>query len=794
MRAKTWLRNWGLLLAMACSASCADEVGSPAPHAHDTPIEEQEPGQDTQALTRRADPLSAVGHGGFFDAKGVEIEPDSRFIRNAQLYYLERLRASADTQAAAQFERKQARIKRIVDDEVLANSFLITWFTNQSNTSEGAAIAAKNAALRGHYLRTYQPDRKEKDPLGLTPAQRERLTGEGAIPLSLTTNGGKEYLEECLNAGVPTPPDWGSADWSGPNPLIKKFIVTGLAADVYTFESKSPRGICMALPRYNPDSRTIALLGVICLGADTSKACFWDNEDVPRSGITPIEDFRGGAQLAGGDICSDCHAGENPYVVHPGSAVDIGAIQHPNSWYDPLVIASWPQNPGPTNVLDPIVLAGGDGSCLSCHQYGSAGRFPEASTALPGWCNAVFRNAVGLGSATKTMPLGGGSLDFSKHINGLDAACGDPPSEGVDVPSDGIKNDPGFLSPPIVVAPLYGCATKIVVRGTVMHSKVDVMIDGVLVNSVETLNPNETIVDVPALVPGQKVTAVQRNGMGTSAPSDPVEVRDHKVDFPMGLPAPTIDPKLIYECGRMIAVHALPGSNVTVYTNNTDPRTYVSAGEWTNLPPGKIPFDFADEFTAEYEICGDSSPRSSPPEVAVAAPPTVPAPKLEPPQTYAGQELVTMSNLLNGALSELSVAGFGQVAQFSTAVSWMPDIYVAGALGRPLQSGDVLQGMQVLCEKGPPTDLPPTTSCKELPPPRIRHPHIGDTIVIVTDSIPGANVRITTSLGEELGDGSGVLIALKRPLTTSDVLLVVQQVGECTSSQAYRVNVRNAQG
>jgi hypothetical protein len=262
----------------------------------------------------------------------------------------------------------------------------------------------------------------------------------------------------------------------------------------------------------------------------------------------------------------------------------------------------------------------------------------------------------------------------------------------------------------------------------------------------------------------------------------------------MGLPAPTIDPTLIYECGHMIAVRALPGSTVTVYTNDADPRSYITAGDWTNLPPGKVPFDFGDKFSAEYELCGDSSPRSSPPEVAVAAPPSVPAPKLEPPQTYAGQELVTMSNLLHGSLGILDVGGFGQVAQFSTAISWMPDINVAAGLGRPLQSGDTLQGMQSLCDKGPPTDLPPTTGCKELPPPRIRHPHIGDTIVIVTDSVPGANVRITTSLGEELGDGSGILIALKRPITTTDVLLVVQQVGECTSSQAYRVNVRNSQG
>jgi hypothetical protein len=43
-----------------------------------------------------------------------------------------------------------------------------------------------------------------------------------------------------------------------------------------------------------------------------------------------------------------------------------------------------------------------------------------------------------------------------------------------------------------------------------------------------------------------------------------------------------------------------------------------------------------------------------------------------------------------------------------------------------------------------------------------------------------------------LGDGSGTVIWLKRPLTGVDIITVVQQLTDkCTSSTGYRVSVRN---
>jgi hypothetical protein len=66
-----------------------------------------------------------------------------------------------------------------------------------------------------------------------------------AMPIN---SGGAAYVAECLNAGVPTPPDWGSSLWRPNGTLERPFISTTLKAEVYFYESQTPRGVCMALP------------------------------------------------------------------------------------------------------------------------------------------------------------------------------------------------------------------------------------------------------------------------------------------------------------------------------------------------------------------------------------------------------------------------------------------------------------------------------------------------------------------------------------------------------------------
>ena len=97
-----------------------------------------------------------------------------------------------------------------------------------------------------------------------------------------------------------------------------------------------------------------------------------------------------------------------------------------------------------------------------------------------------------------------------------------------------------------------------------------------------------------------------------------------------------------------------------------------------------------------------------------------------------------------------------------------------------------------MCSEGPKTETPRAEEFEALPAPRIRHPLVGDNYVVVTESVPGARIRVYDGSGNELGDGSGTVIMLNRAITGADTITAVQQLGECTSSTGYRVSVRNA--
>jgi hypothetical protein len=153
----------------------------------------------------------------------------------------------------------------------------------------------------------------------------------------LTGSGGAAYRAECLAAGVPIPPDFGPGSaWvsRGLIPQSSLFIVAGLGAEVLTYQSTSPEGMCVALPRFNTTTNLVELDGVICLGKTTSKVCFWDNEKngtaftFTRGDAVPFNNFGGGTELLAnaGGVCSDCHAGENPYIIHPDPSTILGGL------------------------------------------------------------------------------------------------------------------------------------------------------------------------------------------------------------------------------------------------------------------------------------------------------------------------------------------------------------------------------------------------------------------------------------------------------------------------------------
>jgi hypothetical protein len=250
-----------------------------------------------------------------------------------------------------------------------------------------------------------------------------------AIP---TSNQGQAYIDECRNAGVPTPPNWTDPKWIFNGVLSNPFIGQSYAeARVYYYvPTTSPSGLCYALPRLDSTGK-VKLLGIICQGDQTSRACFWDNSapngnqfDIANvNTFTPLSSFNGGAGLAGatGGVCTSCHTGENVFNIHPGTALDLSSKfinDKPASFVQPIVAASWPQNPSP-NVVD--------GACGTCHNQGIAGRFPLLSTEVSGYCG-IMATAY----TRPTMPPAGtpDSPDFKDHFLRMQQACAatQPPS------------------------------------------------------------------------------------------------------------------------------------------------------------------------------------------------------------------------------------------------------------------------------------------------------------------------------------------------------------------------------
>ncbi|MCP3059811.1 hypothetical protein LXT21_13585 [Myxococcus sp. K38C18041901] len=733
------------------------------------------------------------GHGAFIGESGKVLKADLGLVRRTQKELLERLRGRALERGGIDLEAPRKLIDSQVEDEVLADALYIEWLNDTLRTEEVGQVRALNNALRMHYLEDLrEPDMAPQelhDTKGVGAQVARKLEAQG-ITTFATTNEGKEYIRECAAAGVPIPPPMFSFAWVPRGVIRDEFILENLQAELLHYTSTSPPGLCLALPRYRSDGVNIDLLGIICLGTVSNKACFWDSpkpSTFQRGVVTPIEAFKGGAGLVSGtDMCTDCHAGENPFIVHPERPPFDGLATMGSGWYEPLVHPDWPQNAGPSSLLEAVAS---EGRCDSCHRGGGiAGRFPSLSMELPGYCVRVLQNAV-RPAPLGTMPPNGGNRDlYLKHIGVLEAACNAPSPTGVEVPVS-FPDDPTFLSPPIVVDPLYACGTRVSVRGAVLDAKVTLRIDGTDVDTLIARNPSQEVFKVPRLEKGQQVTVRQEKSGALSLESPAIPVRDHTADYPAGLPAPAIDPTLIHECSEVISVRHVPNATVTVTVNGGAPVMGLSSSDWTALRPGKTPLEVDYVMEAQISLCDDKSPVSAPQKV-VKAPASLPPPVLAPPRTFAGQELVSLSGLTHGTRTELRVPGAGPAGGFSTPVSWFPHYDFATPLGRPLKQDEVLVVQQTLCEKGTPLQSQPAEPCFMLPAPRIQPPLPGTNFVAVTSAIPGARIRVRDASNKEIGDGSGNVILLSRVLVPRDLLTVVQQVGECTSAKGYRIGVR----
>jgi hypothetical protein len=748
------------------------------------------------------DPIVGVGHGALFGPDGKELNVTEDMILSSQQYFIDKLLSTESANKSLlkeALDKIKSSIYELVDDKIVANTLFLNELINKVNPQNKALLISINNGLSSKYEFELNKQKK-KSPFELLRKADSKLVrdlkGRGLNVFMVTTNSGEAYCEECKNQGVPIPKNMFGPEWKNLGEFDKEFISTELRAELMIYESDNPKGVCLALPRYFDGTDNSNLFGVICLGTETGKVCFFDNprgKSFKKNEVVSFKNWLGGIDLIKNSqgVCTDCHAGENPYVVHPEKAPFAGIINKLKSpiWYDPLVDSSWPQNLGPNNILAGIPS---EGKCSSCHTQGNAGRFPIM---LSGYCSEVFKNAIGeLDISKKTMPPYGDDINlYLAHINALKSQCGTDTPGGKIVDNKNTP-DPTFLSPPMVIDPLYQCATAVAVRGVAVGSKVKLFVNGMGVGTVTNArDPDKTeFFGIPALNVGDKVTATQEIGGAVSNPSAIVTVRDYKIDYPSGVPTPKIDPTLIYECAEVISVRHLPGATVTVFVNGSNPVSFIGSTDWTLIKPGKAPFAIGDKFTAQAALCTDKSGISTPAIASVKAPTFLPTPIFDPSTIFNGQELISLSSLTNGAFTEIDVSG-GGVAKFTTSISWKPNFDIASQIGRKLNSGDILTTTQLLCNtKSRPGRTTPAANCASLTPPAIQHPVVGSNFVVVSNAVPGARILVYDSSGKEIGDGSGSIIILSRAITANDTLFIVQQVGECISSKAYQVSVRSS--
>lgn len=404
----------------------------------------------TDGFAQSEEPIAYIGHGAFFDARGKEIEVTQAFVAKAQAWYRANLMAGLDERKKRELTELEQRLQKGLRMEgqtrLVVQQRTLEWmFANSSRHQDDHRTLGKLRALTYALTRELPVQAgqriEKRRPFKLDPDIAKRLDAESLRPnrgiklLSATINTGQAYINECIAARVPIPPPIGVMDPAGTNgwksqgfiPIPEQFIGQNNGpspAEVRTYQSTSPRGMCYALPRYTDTTQTtVGLDGVICLSEETSKVCFWDNQmlgdgfefaagdqipiGVPDLAIDPAGRYQaGGFELLGGSggICTDCHAGENPYITHPKSDLGGGTLWEtlqsvqalptfsPNR-YDPLVPAAWPQNQlSQAGTTVPAV-------CGSCHVKGFRGRFPHLSNELPGYCGTVLTQAY-----LRTMP------------------------------------------------------------------------------------------------------------------------------------------------------------------------------------------------------------------------------------------------------------------------------------------------------------------------------------------------------------------------------------------------------
>ena len=339
------------------------------------------------------------------------------------------------------------------------------------------------------------------------------------------------------------------------------------------------------------------------------------------------------------------------------------------------------------------------------------------------------------------------------------------------------------LSPPVILEPLYQCATAVTVLAFEPNADIHLDVDGSVTTAPGGFPfPNGVTIDLPApLVAGQKVKARQRIGGVNSAWTALIVVKDHTKDFPAGPPRPQINPAPVYECGVRTGVgNLLPGGHVWITADGTTVGEVkgCAAQQGVNVAP---PYKFNQVVQAWFELCKDPSPPSVA-HTTIMPPAPLPTPTLDP--VYAGGQSLTVRGIVNGARVTLLRNGANQ----GTWPCWGGSLTINGlAL---FAAGDVFEAIQEMCVGFPPSTpgsgvvLP----CGSLPAPQIGPVQGGDTSITVTQCQPDAIVKVWVN-GVHAGSSGPPVVNLNTTLVSGDEIIVVQDLAGCRGAMALKLTV-----
>ncbi len=876
-----WSVGLSMSLLVVLSIGCRDDrpmfdnARAPSVATIDDAVNVWAPAEDPNII-------AYMGHGTYFNALGYPVEPTLERITLTQDYYIDKLsRSPAAKRITAPSPLEPAGL-----DPVLSKARYLDELIEAVQPKRLPYLVQVSASMREHYRHTlYQGDGiPEWHPPTLAPlpgTSDVRIASQG---LRVETKDNR-YRDQCISEGVPVPEsiilgpprdpveaenpddfplDYRKDRWVNHGFLDKDFVngQRSSVAELWSYESSGtkglPEGICLALPRWEKEIKSdffstdvyqrsgrelksffsgrAEIMGVICLGRVSNKACFFDTKNgqfvarpnrgdelfFNKPGSDSVKNLLGGTSLFdnGGGVCSDCHAGQNPFVIHPHERAFQSLVTSPASrmlnskeWYEPLVPGNWEQNPGPIPSLGPVGRANGvrQQPCDGCHVESNSGQFPNVFE-LPNYCVTVLRQAVngndGRDDSYPT-PIGPLPLDgalkafdptmpalpnpvpsvpaYKQHADWLLRACSVNRSNSKGSFSDDVPFDekPIFLSKVEVVSPVYACSATVGVRGAKYGATIELYVNNVLVETQVGRNTDVEEVELSVtLNPGDKITAIQRQGQAESDPSDVVAA----IKYQGPLPAPVIDGLPVYQCASRIAVSHVPGARLTVYRNDADALTTPGLARGRSAAWAKGPFEVGDELVAMQSLCEADSPKSEPVR-AVAAPATIPPLSLDSFFIRQGQRLLELRDIVRGA--ELSV----QVASFNPGIvpSWPYTIlnkYDVSPQSGPLQEGQVVTLEQTLCETSKATEVT-VLPCRRLDAPEIWPPLVGDQVVYVSKAEPDATIQVWRTVGsdvatrEKIGDGAGQVIRLNTSLRRTDQVWVVQERDGCLSVQSY---------